>query len=295
MTKKLRGAFTALVTPFNKDGSVDMGALDALVDAQLAGGIDGLVPCGTTGEAATMTAEERVSVVARVAKRAGGKVPVIAGTGTNDTRESIEHQKRAQGAGATHALVVTPYYNKPTPEGLFRHYEAISKAAAELPVIVYNVPGRTGVDMKAETVCRVAKLPGVIGVKEATADLDRVPLIRRGTSQDFSLLSGDDATTCAFVLMGGDGVISVASNVVPKDFSAMVHAALEGAVDKARALHDKMRDIFAGLFWESNPIPVKAVLAMQGIIKENYRLPLCEMSSEPKQKLEKLVRAGGWL
>jgi 4-hydroxy-tetrahydrodipicolinate synthase len=293
MAKQLRGVFTALVTPFNKDGSIDMGALDALVDAQIAGAVDGFVPCGTTGEAATLSAEERVSVINRVAKRATGR-PVIAGTGTNDTRESIEHHKRAQGAGATHALVVTPYYNKPTPEGLFRHYEAIARSA-DLPIVVYNVPGRTGVDMKPETVNRIAALPHVIGVKEATADLDRVALIRRGTRKDFALLSGDDGTTLPFVLLGGDGVISVASNVVPKDFSAMVHAGLRGALDEARTLHEKMRDLFVALFWESNPIPVKAGLVMQGIVKENFRLPLCEMSPEPRKKLESVLRAGGWI
>ncbi len=294
MKKQLRGAFTALVTPFNADGSLDLGALDALVDAQLEGGIDGLVPCGTTGEAATMTAEERVTVIRRVAKRAGGKVPIIAGTGTNDTRESIEHQKRAKDAGATHALVVTPYYNKPTPEGLYRHYVAVT-SAVELPTIAYNVPGRTGVDLKAETVCRIAELPGIVGVKEATADLDRVPVIRRGTPKTFSLLSGDDGTTCPFMLLGGDGVISVASNVAPKDFTDMVHAALDGKVERARELHQKMRDLFVALFWESNPIPVKAAVAAQELIGEHYRLPLCEMSAEPRRKFLAVVRAGGWL
>ncbi len=292
--KLLRGVLTALVTPFNKDGSLDTGALDAVVDQQLAGKIDGLVPCGTTGEAATMTSEEQLQVVTQVKRKVGDKLAVVAGTGSNSTRATIEQTRRAKDAGVDCALVVTPYYNKPTPEGQYRHYAAITEAV-ELPVIVYNVPGRTGLDMKPDAICRVATLPNIVGVKEATADLDRIPLIRRGTGKDFRLLSGDDATTAAFVMMGGDGCISVLSNVVPGPTVEMVHAALEGKVQKARELHDKLRDLMMALFWESNPIPVKAALAMMGVIKENYRLPLCEMSAEPRKKLEGVLRAGGWL
>ncbi len=294
MTAPLRGTFTALVTPMNENGSVDFGALDALVDAQLAAGIAGLVPCGTTGEAVTLSAAERVEVVSRVVKKARGKVPVVAGTGSNSTADSIEHQKRAKDAGATHGLVVTPFYNKPTPEGLFRHYAAIAEAV-DLPIIVYNVPGRTGCDIKPDTLARVSTIPRVVAVKEATADLDRVTLIRRSAKAGFALLSGDDGSACPFVLLGGDGVISVVSNLLPAETVAMIRAALDGKVVEARDWHHKLRDIIAALFFESNPIPVKAAMAMKRMVKEHYRLPLCEMQPENKKKLEAAMRAGGWL
>ncbi len=290
----LRGVFTALVTPMNRDGSLDFGALDALVDGQLAAGIAGLVPCGTTGEAATMTSDERAQVVSRVVKRVAGRAAVIAGTGVNSTAESIALQRRAKELGATHGLVVTPYYNKPSPEGLYRHYAAIAEAV-ELPIIAYNVPGRTGCDLKPDTLCRVAKLPRVVGVKEATADLDRVALIRNGAGPSFTLLSGDDGTCCPFTLVGGDGVISVASNFAPKEMVAMIQAALEGEVATAREHHLRLRDMMQALFLESNPIPVKAALAMKGLIEEHYRLPLCEMSGENRRKLEGVLRHGGFL
>jgi 4-hydroxy-tetrahydrodipicolinate synthase len=292
--KTLRGTLTALVTPMNKDGSVDFAALDALVDWQIAEGVTGLVPCGTTGESATMNGEERAKVVKRVVERVRGRVPVIAGAGANATATAIEHQKRAKDTGAAYALVVTPYYNKPTPEGLYRHYAAITEAV-DMPIVAYNVPGRTGCDMKPATVGRLAELRGLIGIKEATGDLDRVGAIRKVTPPDFVLLSGDDGTACAFALLGGDGVISVASNCAPKSMSQMMAAALGGDVRAARATHDEMRDLFSALFWESNPIPVKAALALQKRCAENYRLPLCEMSRELVPKLEGVLRAGGWL
>lgn len=292
--KELRGVFTALVTPMNRDGSIDDGALDALVDSQLEAGIDGLVPCGTTGESATMSAEERQRVIARVVDRVDDRVPVVAGAGSNDTAVAIEHQKRAKDTGAPLTLVATPYYNKPTPEGLYRHYSALLEAV-DIPIVLYNVPGRTACDMKPETVARIAELSGIVGIKEATADLDRVAAIRAVTSENFSILSGDDGTTCPFVLLGGDGVISVASNVVAKEMVAMVHAALDGKLDEARVAHDRMRVLFEALFFESNPIPVKAALAMQKQIKETYRLPLCEMQTDTRTRLEAVLRQGGWL
>ncbi len=294
MKSKLRGVFTALVTPMNRDGSVDTGALDHLVDAQIEGGIGGLVPCGTTGESATLSALEREEVITRVVKRANGRVPVVAGAGANATAVAIEHQKRAAGTGADCALVATPYYNKPTPEGLYRHYAALLEAV-DFPIVLYNVPGRTACDMKPATVGRVAELHGVVGIKEATADLDRVAAIRALTGDDFVLLSGDDGTTCPFVLLGGDGVISVASNVAPGDMVTMVRAALNGEVAEARAAHGRMRPLFEALFFESNPIPVKAALAMAGRIQEHYRLPLCEMGAGSRSRLETVLTAGGWL
>ena len=290
---QLRGTFTAVVTPFNRDGSLDLGALDALVDRQLDGGITGLVPCGTTGEAATLSAEERERVIRRVVARAGGRAQVIAGTGANSTAATVENQQRAKDAGADAALVVTPYYNKPTPEGLVRHYAAIADAV-DFPTILYNVPGRTGCDMKPETVARVSMLRGVMGIKEATGDLDRVGALRVSTRPDFVLLSGDDATAVPFVLLGGDGVISVTSNVAPGEMVQMIQAALAGRVTDARRLHDRLRPLFAALFWEANPIPVKAALAIRQQLAECYRLPLCEMSPEPRRRLETILREGGW-
>ena len=294
MASTLRGTFTALVTPMNRDGSIDFGALEALVDAQLAGGITGLVPCGTTGEACTLTGPERAQVISRVAKRVAGRVPVIAGTGTNNTAESIEHHKRAQQAGATHALVVTPYYNKPSPEGLYRHHAALAEAV-DLPIILYNIPGRTGSDMKPDLLTRIAGLPAVVGVKEASGDLDRVQAIRRTTRPGFSILSGDDSNVVSLVLLGGDGVISVLSNLLPAEMVAMVQAALDGRVDKAREWHYKLRDVMAAMFIESNPVPVKAAMARRSMLKDHYRLPLCEMQPENRKQLERVLTAGGWI
>jgi 4-hydroxy-tetrahydrodipicolinate synthase len=278
----------------NRDGSVDTGALDALVDAQIEGGVDGLVPCGTTGESATLSATEREEVITRVVKRANGRIAVVAGAGTNATAAAIEHQKRAAGTGAQCALVVTPYYNKPSPEGLYRHYASLLEAV-DFPILLYNVPGRTGCDMQPDTVARVAELPGIIGIKEASADLDRVAAIRARTRDDFLLLSGDDGTACPFLLLGGDGLISVTSNVAPRDMKTMVSAALDGEVAEARTTHNRLRPLFAALFYEANPIPVKAALAMAGRIQEAYRLPLCEMGREARGRLEEVLRRGGWL
>lgn len=290
----LRGVFTALVTPMNRDGSVDFAALDALVDHQLAGGINGLVPCGTTGEAATMSNDEREKVIGAVVKRANGRVPVVAGTGTQGTATTIEAQQRAKDLGATHGLVVTPFYNKPTPEGLYRHYAKVADSV-DLPVVIYNVPSRTGCDIKPDTVARLAKVPGIVGIKEATGDLDRVPALRASISTRFGVLSGDDATACAFTLMGGDGVISVASNVVPSEMVAMTIAARQGDAKTAREAHNRLRNLMAALFLESNPIPVKAAVAMQGRIQECYRLPLCEMQAGTRSALEGALRAGRWI
>lgn len=278
----------------NRDGSLDVGALDALVESQIAGGIAGLVPCGTTGEAATLSAAERDVVIARVVKGSAGRVPVLAGTGSNSTAVTIDNQRRAKDLGATHGLVVTPYYNKPTPEGLVRHYGAIAEAV-DLPIVVYNVPGRTGSDVLPETVARLAKIPRVVGIKEATGDLDRVAALRTLIPTRFALLSGDDATTCAFVLMGGDGVISVASNAVPAAMCSMVSAALDGRVKEARRMHNTLRPLFSALFLESNPIPVKAAMAMQGRLSEAYRLPLCEMRAESRAVLQDVLRLGNWI
>ncbi len=294
MTTPLTGAYTALVTPMNRDGSLDLGALDALVDAQLAGGINGLIPCGTTGETATLSQDERDTVVSRVVKRVNGRVPVIAGTGSNATNVTIDNQKRVKDLGASHALVVTPFYNKPTQDGMLRHYTAVADAV-DIPSVLYNVPPRTGIDLKPETVVKLAQHPRIVAVKDATSDLDRVTVTARGVSKSFTQLSGEDATACAFTLMGGHGVISVISNVVPKETADMVAHALRGDAVKAREMHNKLRDICMALFWESNPIPAKAALSMMGRMADALRLPLVEMTAPNREKLRDVLKSGGWI
>lgn len=284
---------TALVTPFNRDGSLDLAALDAVVDAQLAAGINGLVPCGTTGETATLSLAEQDQVIGRVVKRVNKRVPVLAGTGSNCTATTQDNQRRAQGLGVDYGLVVTPYYNKPTPEGLFRHYSAVAEASS-LPVLVYNVPGRTGGDLKPDTMHRLRGVANIVGIKEATGELDRVAPLRQSNPQ-WSLLSGDDASTCAFVLMGGDGVISVVSNAAPADMVALVEAARAGKLAEAREHQARLRGLMAALFVESNPLPVKTAMALQGHLQEVFRLPLCEMQPANRQALCDTLRAGGWL
>lgn len=282
-----------MVTPFNRDGSLDLMALDDLVDQQLAAGINGLVPCGTTGEAATLSPDERYEVIARVVKRVNRRVPVIAGTGSNCTRSTIEGQRRAQAAGADCGLVVTPYYNKPTPEGLYRHYCAVAEAV-NLPILVYNVPGRTACDLKPEVMQRLRDVPSILGIKEATGDLDRIVPLRQ-VRPSWSILSGDDATTCPFVLLGGDGVISVVANVLPKETVTMVAAARSGDALQARHWASMLRPLIGALFLEANPIPVKAALALQQRLQESYRLPLCPMQTETRSRLREILRSGGWL
>ncbi|OGR10830.1 MAG: 4-hydroxy-tetrahydrodipicolinate synthase [Deltaproteobacteria bacterium RIFOXYB12_FULL_58_9] len=292
--RKLRGTLTALVTPMNRDGSIDFGALDALVDTQIESGINGLVPCGSTGEAATMTAIEREQIITRVVKKVAGRVVVIAGAGGMGTLEAIDNQKRAAGSGAACALVATPAYNRPTPEGLYRHYAALLDAV-DFPTMLYNVPSRTGTDMLPATVGRIAALSGIVGIKEATGDLDRVAAIRALTPPEFLHFSGDDPSACAYVLLGGHGVISVASNFAPKLMASMIRAALDGKVEIARSEHRELRPLFAAMALQSNPLPVKAALAMRGTIQEYYRLPLCEMNQEPRARLEEILRQNGWL
>ena len=284
---------TALVTPFNRDGSLDLVALDALIDAQIDAGISGLVPCGTTGETATLTAAERDQVVSRVVTRVNKRISVVVGTGSNCTVSTVENQRRAQALGADYGLVVTPYYNKPSPEGLFRHYSAVAEAVP-LPLLVYNVPSRTGGDIKPDTMHRLRAVPHIVGIKEATGDLDRVAPLRRSNAA-WSLLSGDDGSTCAFVLMGGDGVISVLSNAAPADMVALVNAARAGNLVQARQHQARLRGLMAALFLEANPAPVKTAMALQGRVQEVFRLPLCELQPANRAALSEVLRAGGWL
>jgi 4-hydroxy-tetrahydrodipicolinate synthase len=282
-----KGVITALVTPLRND-RVDEEALRRLVDEQIRAGIDGLVPVGTTGESPTLTNEEHIRVIEVVVEEAKKRVPVIAGTGANATREAIELTAAAKAVGADGTLQVTPYYNKPTQDGLFRHFKAVVDAVG-LPTVVYNVPGRTGCDLLPETIARLCELPLVVGVKEATGNLQRAAQIIARVGDRMAMLSGDDATAMPFYAIGGNGCISVVSNVVPADMAAMWDAAAAGNWAKARELHYKVFPLSEGLFIEANPIPVKAALAMMGKIADEIRAPLYPMAGANREKVRKIL------
>ena len=282
-----KGVITALVTPLRND-RVDEEALRRLVDEQIAAGIDGLVPVGTTGESPTLTSEEHIRVVEIVVEQAKKRVPVIAGTGANSTQEAIELTLAAKGVGADATLQVTPYYNKPTQDGLYRHFKTIAEAAG-LPMVVYNVPGRTGCDLLPDTIARLCDVKLVVGVKEATGNLQRAAQIIARVGERLSLLSGDDATAMPFYAVGGHGCISVVSNVAPADMAAMWDAAAAGDWQRARALHYKLFPLSEGLFIEANPIPVKAALALMGKIADEIRPPLYPMAGANREKVRKIL------
>lgn len=286
--KPLAGVITALVTPFQKNHDIDWPALERLIEQQLEQGIDALCICGTTAESATLRAEEREAIISRAVKTVRGRVPVIAGTGSNSTHASCLAQNKAHALGADYGLVVTPYYNKPTPSGLAAHYQAVAKSCT-MPLIIYNVPARTGCDIRPETIIQLSQIDNIVGVKEATGDITRVAALRNHIQKPFALLSGDDATACAFTLMGGDGVISVTSNLAPQAMADLIHAAQALDVIKAREHHNKLQDLFDVLFVEANPIPVKAAMAMRQLLQETYRLPLCPMQSANRQKVQDAV------
>ena len=282
-----KGVITALVTPFRND-RIDEEALRRLVDEQISAGIDGLVPVGTTGESPTLSSEEHIRVIEIVVQETRKRVPVLAGTGGNATREAIELTQAAKAVGADGTLQVTPYYNKPTQDGLYRHFKAVADAAP-LPMVVYNVPGRTGCDLLPETIARLCELPLVVGVKEATGNLQRAAQIISRVGDRLSLLSGDDATAFPFYALGGNGCISVVSNVVPADMAAMWDAAAAGNWGKARELHYKLFPLSEGLFIEANPIPVKAALAMMGKIADEIRAPLYPMAGAGREKVRTIL------
>ena len=293
--KKFSGAITALVTPFTKNGSVDIPALKKLVKFQLDGGIHGIVPCGSTGEAATMDYDGHELVVRTVVQEVKKRVTVIAGAGSNDTAKAIKLSKICKRAGADALLHVTPFYNKPTPAGLVAHYKAIADAV-DLPIILYNVPGRTGSNVMPQTVLDVAKkVPQVVGVKEASGSLPQMSEIIKGASSDFSVLSGDDSIALPLISVGGVGCISVVSNETPKEFSKLISSALDGDFEKAGKLHYKLWDLMNVNFIESNPIPVKTALFMMGYIKESFRLPLTPMQDKNKEVLKQILKKGAWL
>jgi len=289
---RFTGCGTALVTPFRRDGSLDEAAVSRLAKRQIDAGIHFLVPCGTTGEVPTLTDAEQVRVVELVVKEAKGRVPVLAGAGGYNTREVIEAGRRMRAAGADGLLSVTPYYNKPTPEGLFQHYSAISDGVG-LPIVVYNVPGRTGVNVDPATLVRLATIPNVVAVKEASGNVTQMCEICASVSDDFSVLSGDDALTLPLMAVGGRGIISVASNEIPAEMSQIVELAERGDFAAARALHQRMLPLMQVNFIESNPIPVKSAMASLGLLEEVYRLPMVPPRPASKQKIEAVLQSLG--
>lgn len=294
---RFRGVFTALVTPFSKDGNLDLEAYRQLIEEQIEAGVHGLVPCGTTGEAATLTFEEHCQVVKTCVEQAKGRVPVVAGAGANATSRAIEMHKAMKELGVDGALHVTPWYNKPTQEGLYRHFRAVAEAA-DLPIVLYNVPSRTGVDLLPDTIARLAReLSDVVAVKEATGSAARAQEILTKVHDerpDFGVLSGEDGFILPLLGMGGHGVISVISHVCAKDLVEMVEAFDRGDLMTAQALARKTSRVFPVLFCRSNPIPVKTALALQGKVKEVFRLPLCPLSAEEKAELERRLEEAGY-
>jgi len=290
----MAGCGTALVTPFTDDGAVDEAALRALVDWQVAEGIDFVVPCGSTGEAATMTQEEHVRVVRVTVDQVRGRVPVVAGAGSNDTARAVALSKALAATGATHLLHVTPMYNKPPQRGLIAHFRRIAESV-ELPIILYNVPGRTGINMDAATTLTLADVKGIVGVKEASGDLAQITEIIRHRPAHFSVLSGDDALTLAVVAAGGDGVISVTSNATPRLMTRLVTMARSGDLSGARAAHLKLTPWMRAAFVESNPLPVKAALHMMGMIGPAHRLPLVPLAPQHHEALRASLEAAGAL
>ncbi len=270
------GSFVAMITPF-KDGKVDEQKVADLVEFQLRNGTNGLVPCGTTGEAVTLSDEEHLRVVQITIETAGGRVPIVAGTGTNSTEKTIKATKAVAELGADAALVVTPYYNKPTPEGLFQHYKAINDAV-DLPIVAYNVPTRTSVNMSAETTLRISKLSNVIAVKEASGSMDQASEILQAADPDFAVMSGDDSLTLPLLALGGSGVISVVANIAPAAMSDLVAAFHAGDVARARELHHQIFGLCRAMFVETNPIPVKTAAGMLGLCSDELRLPLVPLS-----------------
>lgn len=290
----IQGSMVALVTPMSPDNALDWPALHKLVDWHLEQGTDAIVAVGTTGESATLSVDEHLNVIKKIVDQVAGRVPVIAGTGANATDEAVGLTAAAKAAGADACLLVAPYYNKPTQEGLFLHHQHIAKAVA-IPQILYNVPGRTGVDMKAETVLRLAKIANIIGVKEATGDMSRAKAIIDQAPDDFVVISGDDATAVELMLLGGKGDISVTANVVPSAISQMCELAIAGKAEEARALNARLLPLHEAMFVESNPIPVKWALEQMGLIQSGIRLPMTNLSAQFHSQVSSVLRTAGLL
>ncbi|MBR5591926.1 MAG: 4-hydroxy-tetrahydrodipicolinate synthase [Kiritimatiellae bacterium] len=283
---KLKGVFTALVTPFNDDGTVDYGALRANIQWQIEEGVSGMCPVGTTGESPTLSPEDHLKVIEATVDAVNGQVAVIAGTGANSTEEALHLTKEVQDLGVSATLQVTPYYNKPNAEGLYRHFAAVADLG--VPVVLYNVPGRSAKEIPLSVVARLAQHPNVCAIKEAAGSVDRVSAIRQ-IAPDLTILSGDDGLTLPMISVGAEGVISVCSNVIPREMSQMVAYALEGDYAAARTLHETYYPLFRDMFCDTNPIPVKAALAMMGRIRPVYRLPLCEPDAANAELIRKTL------
>ncbi len=285
-----QGAMTAMITPFTTDGQVDYERLKANVDFQIDKGIDGLVPVGTTGESPTLSHDEHQKVIETVVEHTAGRVKVIAGTGSNATREALSLTRHAKDVGADGALMVNPYYNKPTQEGLYRHFSLVADEVG-LPIVLYNIPGRTGITMAPATVARLAEHEAIVAVKEATGSLDIASEI--ATLSDITILSGDDSLTLPLMSIGGKGVISVLSNIIPDKIKALTAAALAGDFAGARQYHLELFPLFKGMFVETNPIPIKSAMAMMNMDSGELRLPLCELSDESRKSLTALLADAG--
>jgi 4-hydroxy-tetrahydrodipicolinate synthase len=291
--EKLRGVFTAIVTPFDENGEVDYEELKKLIDYNIENGVSGIVPCGTTGESPTLNYDEHHKVIEETIKHVNKRVKVIAGAGSNCTKEAIELATNAETAGADAVLVVNPYYNKPTQEGLYLHFKSVADSI-KIPVVVYNIKGRTGVNVETETLLRLIKdCENINAVKEASGDLKQIEEVIKKTDKDFSVLSGDDNIALELVEKGGDGVISVASNLFAKEISEMIRLGLEGEAEAAMKIHLDLIKVFEAEFIETNPIPIKYMLSKKGMCKEIYRLPMCEMSNEHKAEVDKVLKEKG--
>lgn len=285
------GSLIAIVTPF-KNGKLDERALGDLIEWQITSGTHGIVPCGTTGESATLTHAEHDRVVAFTVEVARRRVPVIAGTGSNSTEEAIALTKHAKTAGADGALLITPYYNKPTQEGLFLHYKAVAEAV-DLPLVLYNIPGRTGVNMMASTIARLTACRTIVAVKEGSGSVQQASEIIQLCGERMTVLAGDDALTLPMMAVGGKGVITVTANLVPREMAQLVNACLAGRLEDARVMHYRLYPLFTALFYETNPIPVKEALQMMGKIDREMRLPLCPMGTDNREKLLHVMKEAG--
>lgn len=285
-----KGVFTAIITPFNEDGNLGEESLKNLIDFNIENGVSGIVPCGTTGESPTLDHVEHDKVIELTVNHVNKRVPVIAGTGSNCTKEAIRLTKHAEHAGVDGVLLVNPYYNKPTQEGLYRHFKAIADSV-KIPCIIYNIKGRTGVNVETSTLMRLAnECKNIVAVKEASGDLNQMKDVIAQRPEGFSVLSGDDNITLDLIKAGGDGVISVASNIVPDKMSHMVKSALEGNFDEAEKINNELAPLFEAEFIETNPIPIKYMLSLKGMCKEVYRLPICELRPENKEKIKQVMQ-----
>ncbi|QEN05723.1 4-hydroxy-tetrahydrodipicolinate synthase [Thiospirochaeta perfilievii] len=283
------GVYTALITPFKEDGSIDFDSYRALINNQIKEGITGLLPVGTTGESPTLSHEENLKVVEEAIKIADGKTPVVAGTGSNSTKEAVDMTLIAKSMGADASLQVAPYYNKPTQEGLYRHFMTIADKC-DIPLLIYNIKGRSGVNIETDTLLRMAKHENIVGVKEASGDLAQMMDVIRNKPEGFSVMVGDDNIAFPFVALGGDGVVSVISNIIPRKMEKLVSLTKSGDIEEARKIHYEILPLCKGMFLETSPIPVKSALALMGICKEVYRLPLCEPMDSTREKLKTLLK-----